>query len=95
MQILDSVSRLILRRGQSYSPTDIVSRLSALNSRKTVSIGILVLLLVSVLFTGVGTDSAEADELPPTYLTQLGADGTGDGQYKFPYGVAIDSLGNV
>ncbi|NQW18106.1 MAG: hypothetical protein HQ478_11545 [Chloroflexi bacterium] len=95
MQILDFVSRLILTRWQLPASRGITLRLGTLGSRKTVSISILMMLLVAVVFTGVGSDSAEAAELPPTYLTQLGTSGTGDGQYNFPAGVAIDSLGNV
>ena len=32
---------------------------------------------------------------PPTYLTQFGSEGTGNGQFVFPEGIAVDSSNNV
>src|SRR2546426_10997859 len=38
---------------------------------------------------------ATAGAQPPVYLTQWGSYGTGDGQFNYPGGVAVDASGNV
>ena len=32
---------------------------------------------------------------PPTYLTQFGSAGSGNGQFEYPLGIAVDSSNNV
>ena len=38
---------------------------------------------------------AAVGEEPPAYLTQWGSLGSGDGQFQYPTGVAIDATGNA
>ncbi len=52
-------------------------------------------LAVVLGFSLVVTTLAVAAENPPTFLSKWGSSGTEDGQFKNPYGVAVDSTGNV
>src|SRR5436309_13340757 len=38
---------------------------------------------------------ATVEAQPPVYLTQWGSEGSGDGQFSFPRGVATDGAGNI
>jgi DNA-binding beta-propeller fold protein YncE len=50
--------------------------------------------LLAIVFAGVLL-SAPASAQPPVYITQWGTNGTGNGQFSWPYGVAVDGSGNV
>ena len=39
--------------------------------------------------------SAVAAESPPAFITKWGSNGSGEGQFSYPVGVATDSSGNV
>ncbi|MFC2019925.1 hypothetical protein ACFLU4_08310 [Chloroflexota bacterium] len=55
-------------------------------------------LLVMVLLLSVSTiqpTPVSAAESPPVFLTKWGSEGSGDGQFDNPKGVAVDASGNV
>src|SRR6266480_4027196 len=53
-------------------------------------------LAITLAFLGVAaTLPATVGAQPPVYLTQWGTQGSGDGQFQGPAGVAIDAAGNV
>jgi tripartite motif-containing protein 71 len=52
------------------------------------------LVALTVVLAGVLIPAA-ASAQTPVYITQWGTNGTGDGQFDFPYGVAVDASGNV
>ena len=39
--------------------------------------------------------AAAWSQLPPVYCTQWGSSGSGNGQFNYPLGVAVDASGNV
>ena len=48
--------------------------------------------LIALLVMGVGTvPSTLAVEAPPDYLTQWGSYGSGNGQFDFPWDLAVDT----
>jgi probable HAF family extracellular repeat protein len=55
----------------------------------------LILAIVLTFFTIPLIASAAAAEDPPTFLLKWGSFGTGDGQFSEPWGVAVDSAGNI
>ncbi len=54
---------------------------------------LVALLLVAGLLMAL--TAAQAAEAPPSFLLKWGAYGTGDGQFNSPFGLAVDSAGNV
>ncbi|MFC2019121.1 6-bladed beta-propeller [Chloroflexota bacterium] len=59
---------------------------------KVISLLVMVLLLnVSVIQSA----PASAAEPPPVFLAEWGSEGTGDGQFEYPFGVTLDATGNV
>lgn len=53
------------------------------------------LLFTISLFGMLTVASSVRAEDPPQYLIQWGSYGTGDGQFNYPFGVAVDATGNV
>jgi hypothetical protein len=49
--------------------------------------------LLAVVLAGVLLPAGSADAQAPTYITQWGTYGTGNGQLDFPQGVATDNVG--
>ena len=55
---------------------------------------IIVFILLSLLLVLLPAAVA-AQEAPPEFLLKWGSQGSGNGQFQYPYGIAIDSFGNV
>lgn len=54
----------------------------------------LAALVALMLVPAVSVQTAEAN-VPPTFLLKWGSNGTADGQFNYPVGIAVDSVGNV
>jgi hypothetical protein len=52
-------------------------------------------LIILILLMCSGFAATTHAEDPPVYVTQWGMQGTGDGQFNYPIGVAVDNSGNV
>lgn len=64
--------------------------------RRPIIAALVIASLVALTLLGVGQRQATADpEAPPTFVSQFGTTGTGNGQFRSPFGPAIDGLGNV
>src|SRR3989442_10471867 len=51
---------------------------------------------ISLAFLGLASMlPATVGAQPPVYLTQWGSQGSGNGQFNYPFGVATDAAGNV
>ncbi|MFC2019413.1 SMP-30/gluconolactonase/LRE family protein [Chloroflexota bacterium] len=59
---------------------------------KVISLLIMGLLLS---ISAIQTALVIAAEPPPDFLTKWGTEGTGDGEFSYPYGVAVDASANV
>jgi sugar lactone lactonase YvrE len=55
----------------------------------------IIKLFIAALLAGVLAQGVYAEEPEYTFVTKWGSQGTGDGQFKYPYGVAVDASGNV
>ena len=63
-----------------------------MNSKYWLHVCVIALLALSVLAFSFAAASAEGGY---SFITKWGSEGTGDGQFNRPFGVAVDSSGNV
>jgi len=54
---------------------------------------VLCIIVIVALAAGIGVPACAG--FAPTYVAQWGLPGTGNGQFKWPCGIAIDTNGNV
>jgi sugar lactone lactonase YvrE len=52
-------------------------------------------LAITLAFLGLAVAPATIGAQPPTYLTQWGSEGSGNGQFFYPVGVAADAVGGI
>ena len=65
----------------------------AVGARECARLGLTPLLLGLISALAVLPSASRAQ--PPTYITQWGTEGSGNGQFELPHGVAVDAGGNV
>ncbi len=56
---------------------------------------VVLALFASMLALATGTGPAGSTEAPPVFVTSWGTNGTGQGEFAFPMGTAVDGDGNV
>lgn len=62
---------------------------------RSAAVNLVVLaMFASMLALATGTGPAGSSESPPVFVTSWGTNGTGEGQFTFPFGAAVDGDGN-
>ena len=62
---------------------------------RIVSLVLIFVVAISLVVVSPRSAQAYAQTDAPTYVSQLGSAGTGDGQFNTPYGIAVDSHDNL